>query len=202
MDRSSLIRKMNGVEHAKGSMGYPYSYISRDEDGCNYALGDILRGIVVETEQAEAGDFPANIREHFWVRGGERDGDSWMACGQLTSGVFFFFAGGCDYTGFDCQGGMSLWISNSWKNIVEHAMSRTDYDLYSSQTEVPPAEGEVPWPVLTREEFWAGYIAEYLCSHCHERNATEEEGKLCRHCQMALEEDKWRASGSTTMVGY
>lgn len=187
MERSSVIRKMNGVEHAVVQMEYPYGYIGEDEYGCHYTLEDIRRGIVVEEEQADAGDFPNNIREHFWVRGGERDGDSWMSCGQLTNGAFFFFTGGCDYTGFDCQGGMSLWVSTSWKNIVEHAMSQADYELYEQQTRVPPAEGEAPWPALSREEFWEAYRAAFLCRLCHRQHATEE-GQLCRDCQWAEED--------------
>lgn len=138
MIRSSVVRKMNGVEYAAEEyMSYPYDYIN-DEFQENYSLENILRPIIVEPDPPDIGNFPQNIREHFWVRGGENDGDSWMSCGELKNGVYFFFSGSCDYTGFDCQGGMKLVASTSWQNIVDHAMTQEEYDLYVKQTTDPP----------------------------------------------------------------
>ncbi len=118
-------------------MGYPYRFIG-PEDG--YTLESIRRGILVEKEESAAGDFPHTIREHFWIRGGEHDGDSWISCGELDNGNYFFYTASCDYTGFDCQGGMNLWVSSSWKNIIDHAMPEGHYKLYLEQTEdkLPP----------------------------------------------------------------
>ena len=191
MFRSYTIRKMNGVEHAHSCLTYPYSYIGQDEYG--YALADILRPIPVETEQAttDAGDFPRNIQEHFWIYPGENDRDSWLSCGILDNGNYFFYTGGCDYTGFDCQGGMSLWVSSSWQTIVDHAMTSADYELYEEQTKVPPAigAGEEPWPTLSSEEFWASQRALLpygapSCAECHEGGATMEYNhqQLCADC--------------------
>jgi hypothetical protein len=138
-------------------------------------LDDIRRQILVEKEQAEAGDFPHNIQEHFWVRGGENDGDSWLATGQLTTGAYFFYSGGCDYTGFDCQGGMSLWISNSWENIIDHAMTEGEYELYIHQNE-PQEEPE-------------------LCPKCQTDPATmpnefdDECERICADCFWDLDAD-------------
>lgn len=189
MPRSSTIRKMNGVQHALPCMRYPYSYIGQDDYGCNYALEDILRHIPVVTEQADAGDFPNNITEHFWIRPGENDGDYWMSCGVLTNGNYFFYTGGCDFTGFDCQGGMSLWVASSWEIIVDHAMTQGAYDLYEEQTAVPPAEaaGEEPWPTLTKQQFWAIQRANARCDDCGKKGADHEhpysESRvLCDHC--------------------
>lgn len=196
MSRSSVIRKMNGVVHALPCMAYPYGYIGRDEYGCDYALQDILRAIVTEPVAADVGDFPRNIQEHFWIRGGERDGDSWLSCGVLSNGNYFFYTGGCDYTGFDCQGGMNLWVSTSWQTIVDHAMSRSDYELYVEQTAVPPvtAAGEEPWPTLTAEQFWAAQRANSRCYDCRALGVTHDhpymEGKMiCSTCHTSEEEE-------------
>jgi hypothetical protein len=176
MSRDSTIRKMKGVFHARKCLAYPFSYIGRDDYGCDYALEQIRRDILVEKEEDKAGEgcFPHNIQEFFWIRPGCNEGDSWVACGVLVHGSYFFFTGGCDYTGFDCQGGMNLWVSNSWKNIVEHAMPQGLYDLYVDQTEVPPKEGEEPWPEMTEEEFWAEHRRHIRCYECGEKGATFE----------------------------
>lgn len=195
MSRSSVIRKMNGVRHALPCMRYPYSYVGQDEYGCDYALDDILRHIPVVTEQADAGDFPSNITEHFWIRPGRNEGDSWISCGVLSNGNYFFYTGGCDYTGFDCQGGMSLWVASSWQIIVDHAMSEAQYDLYVEQTAVPPSEGEAPWPELTEEEFWAERRRQIRCYECGEKGATVEmpymDGEmLCQSCYNNYQNDR------------
>lgn len=123
---------MVDVEKHVHEMQYPYGCI--DEEWYCYNLEDIRKPILVEEQEADAGNFPKNIQEHFWIRGGENEGDDWISCGRLTNGAFFFYTGGCDYTGFDCQGFMSLWVSNSWENIVEHAMSECEYMLFIEQT--------------------------------------------------------------------
>jgi hypothetical protein len=186
---------MNGVEHARPYLNYPYGYIGQGEYG--YALGDILRPIPVKTEQANTGDFPRNIQEHFWIYAGENDGDSWLSCGALANGNYFFYTGGCDYTGFDCQGGMSLWVSSSWKTIVDHAMTSADYELYEEQTKVPPiiAAGQEPWPILSSEEFWAAQRVSTECAECHEGGATMEYNhqQLCADCFWDVREIDRRA---------
>lgn len=176
MSRSYTIRKMNGVEHARPCMDYPYGYIRDEDEWCEYPLKDILRSIPVEGEQADAGDFPKNIQEHFWIRPGQNEGDSWLSCGVLSNGNYFFYTGGCDYTGFGCQGGMNLWVSSEWQNIVDHAMSQSEYELYEDQTKVPPATaaGEEPWPTLTREQFWAIVRANIRCDDCGKKGAENE----------------------------
>ncbi len=114
------------------TMRYPYQYIGYTNYQLRYTLDIIRKDILVETveERAEAGDFPKNIENHFWARCGENDEKPWISCGQLTNGAYFFYTGSCDYTGFDCQGGMCLWVSKSWKNIVDHAMTEQNYKDY------------------------------------------------------------------------
>ena len=132
MPRNYTICKMRDLGDLVEGMEYPYGYISESMSG--YPLAYIRRPIIVEPEQVDAGNFPHNIQEHFWIRLGENDGDSWMSVGVLTNGNYFFYTGSCDYTGFDCQGGMCLWVSSSWKNIIEHGMSEQEYDTYVTDT--------------------------------------------------------------------
>lgn len=37
---------------------------------------------------------------------GDRDGPDWVWLVQLDNGETYFYAGGCDYTGWDCQSDM------------------------------------------------------------------------------------------------
>lgn len=174
-----IIRTTKSQEQCQSEMSYPYGYIG--DNWSNYELADICRPILAETEaeQADVGDFPRNIQEHFFVRAGENDGDSWLAAGQLTNGAYFFYEGGCDYTGFDCQGGMSLWVSKSWKNIVDHAMVEGIYQLYIHQNE--PVEA-APAPI---------------CGHCKTEEATmfndiNDDGDVCADCFWDLDKEMKR----------
>ncbi len=132
-DRIIAIRQSNLTqEECMDSMGYPYNCIGTDY----YHIDDIVRFVLIESEddQANPDNFPENIEKHFWVHEGENDEDDWMACGQLTNGSYFLFTGGCGYTGFEAAGGMTLWISRSWANLVNHAMSESIYNQYIEET--------------------------------------------------------------------
>lgn len=174
-------------------MKYPFSYINHEYQG-GYSLEHIRRDILVETpeERADVGDFPNNIEELFWAQCGERDERPWWCCGQLTNGAYFYYIGSCDYTGFDCQGGMSLWVSKSWKNIIDHAIGREQYETYMclnlpEVTDVPQDEEEKP----------EGFV---YCAECGYDEGTmsyfEDEPKLCPDCfweMDAAEKRKQRA---------
>jgi hypothetical protein len=171
----TIIRTGKSQEECQAVMDYPYTYID-DEYQEHYSLDEIRRPILVEAEgvQADAGDFPKNIQEHFWVRVGENDGDSWLSVGLLTNGNYFFYEGGCDYTGFDCSGGMSLWVSKSWENIVDHAFTEEVYELYTQQK--------------------VNYL---ICAHCDDEAATmpndwNDDGDLCPDCYWDLDSAKKR----------
>jgi hypothetical protein len=182
----TIVRTNKTQEKCRQEMGYPYAYIN-DEYETRYLLDNIRRPILAEKEEdrAEAGDFPNNIQEHFWVECGERDGQPWISCGQLTNGAYFFYTGSCDYTGFDCQGGMSLWLSTSWNNIVDHAMTEGIYEQYRRQNE-------------PREEEEEEYEDRGICGHCHEEPATmpndvsDVEGDLCADCFWDLDAEMKR----------
>lgn len=131
MTRNYTIRKMTITQQILDTMGYPYDFIKSGE----YPLEEILQDICIEKEIPDPGNFPDNIQEHYWIHSGENDGDDWMAVGKLTNGSYFLYTGGCDYTGFDCQGGMRLWVNPAWERIIDYAMSNSIYKSYMDETQ-------------------------------------------------------------------
>jgi hypothetical protein len=132
--RDTRLRKMT-TPYTSDMMEYPYSCIR--EDYLGYSVDTILQPIIVEEEKDRitADTFPHTIREHIWVREGEPDGEDWISCGVLASGVYFLYQASCDFTGFDCRGDMRLWLSRSWETIVNHAMDEKVYTLYIKGTQ-------------------------------------------------------------------
>src|SRR5262245_39586798 len=48
---------------------------------------------------------------------GENDGAEWVAVVKLTDGRYAYLEAGCDYTGWDCQAGGSVWVSEDLHNL-------------------------------------------------------------------------------------
>lgn len=57
------------------------------------------------------------------LRAGENDGDPWLCLGQLKTGEFFFLSAWCDYTGWGCQDGGAITISDSLENLKQFGMT-------------------------------------------------------------------------------
>ena len=110
-------------------MEYPYSWVPE------YGVPNIQRPLLVEADIADAGSFPETIQSHLWIRPGQKEGDDWKAIGQLTNGAYFFYRGGCDYTGFDCQGGMDLWVTYNWQNLLDYVLDEETFRLFQEQTD-------------------------------------------------------------------
>ena len=102
---------------------YPFSAIE--------PLDSIFIPIIGEKESVlDAGDFPNNISKYIWGEEGENDFVDWILLCKLNNGKYAYYTAWCDYTGFDCQGGMKLYISSKLKTLVKMAMddkNRTKY---------------------------------------------------------------------------
>jgi len=53
---------------------------------------------------------------------GENDGPSWLMCGRLNDGRWFYLSAGCDYTGWDCQAGGDAQVADTLSNLKQYAM--------------------------------------------------------------------------------
>jgi hypothetical protein len=104
---------------------YPFSVIE--------PLDSIFTKLIGEKETFEdAGDFPNNISNYIWGEEGENDFVDWILLCKLSNGKYAYYTAWCDYTGFDCQGGMKLYISSKLKTLVKMAMDDKNRSKYLS----------------------------------------------------------------------
>ena len=132
----SLVLRSSVKPHRFESFDYPFGEM---EDCYNYQLENIVKPLInqgLDEAALLAGDFPRNIVQWLWSRPGQNDEDPWLLLCRLDTGAYAFYKAGCDYTGFDCQGVMTLEVSSELAYIVQNAMSNSDYDLYESETRV------------------------------------------------------------------
>ena len=133
--REHEIRRQNHKEIDKSALEYPLYYVIYS---LKFTPNIIRKTILIESvyERARHGNFPDNIREYFWINNGQNDGISWLCVGQLNTGAYFFFSAYCNTNGFEGNGDMSLYVSTSFKNIIEYGMDDDEYQLYTSETEM------------------------------------------------------------------
>jgi hypothetical protein len=95
-------------------LDYPFSFIRNDGgDGVSdefYYIKDFCKGIIGE-EPCDPGNFPHNIVEFYWIHEGAHDEEAWTCLCRLDNGYYAFYVARCDYTGFDCQGEMILYVA-------------------------------------------------------------------------------------------
>ena len=80
---------------------------------------------------------PTILSEYYWIHEGANDEDAWyllcrVSLGAATAGnnfAYVYYTASCDYTGFDCQGGMKLIASHNLKKLVESGMTEQDREL-------------------------------------------------------------------------
>ena len=113
----------------KGWYSYPFNNLNKEY--LSYGTIDIFTPIIGEKETInDIGDFPNNISKYIWGEEGEKDFIDWILLCKLSNGKYAYYTAWCDYTGFDCRGGMKLYISSKLKTLVKMAMDdkqRTKY---------------------------------------------------------------------------
>lgn len=99
------------------ALKYPFKWI-----GTEFSLEDFCRGFVDE-EPGDPGNFPNNITEYYWIKEGENDYESWDCLCKLDNGYYAYYTASCDYTGFDCQGEMLMFISKNKERLFYEGMN-------------------------------------------------------------------------------
>jgi len=107
---------------------YPFSEINNNY--YDYGINLIFTKLIGQNETfKDAENFPNNIKTYIWGQKGENDAEDWILLCKLTNGKYAYFIAWCDYTGFDCSGGMKLYISSKLDMLVNMAMD----DKYRSK---------------------------------------------------------------------
>jgi hypothetical protein len=126
--RDVQLRVQPGVSDLIPCLEYPFEFIRNGE------YDRVTQEIPGQTSE-EIGEFPDNIAEYYWISEGENDENPWMTLCKLTNGVYVFYKGECDYTGFDCQGHMKIYASKDLSVLTLYGMSSEDYDKYYKETQ-------------------------------------------------------------------
>jgi hypothetical protein len=113
-------------------LDYPFAFIrdiNNDPDYYDYNVKDFYEGLPDEEPIKEIGNFPKNISEYYWIHEGENDEEPWKLLCKIHTpkcDVYGYYTAWCDYTGFDCQGGMRLVVSKSIFNLYDKALTSKD----------------------------------------------------------------------------
>ena len=99
---------------------YPFGFIGINNE-FDYNPSEFSRGFPDE-EQLDLTNFPNNIVEYYWIKQGENDGDDWSCLCKLEGDIYAYYNASCDYTGFDCQGGMLLFVSKNKERLFSEGM--------------------------------------------------------------------------------
>lgn len=70
-------------------------------------------------------NFPNDIIDVYWYEEGKNDVEPWQFIGKLKykdSHCYVYYIANCDYTGFDCQGEMKMYISEHLSRILNNAI--------------------------------------------------------------------------------
>ncbi len=81
-------------------------------------------------------EIPRDILKVYWYKAGVNDELPWYFLGKIKykdTHRYVFYIGECDYTGFDCQGYMKLYISKHFSRILSLAVTGV---LYSEMHDV------------------------------------------------------------------
>ena len=111
---------------------YPFSYLDEFDLTPHVMIGECV--------EAKVEDFPLCITHYYWIHQGINDEVPWRALFQDRDKLrnilrYGFYLGECDYTGFDCQGSMRLFVSDHIDILIEKALTDADYVLYIRETD-------------------------------------------------------------------
>lgn len=131
------------AEPDRAAFEYPFACISCDdeEEGpyTSYDTADFCEGLLGEEKDGlSCGKFPNNIVEFYWLHEGHHDEDAWECLCKLDNGNYAYYTAWCDYTGFDCQGGMKLIVSKDLKRLFYEGLTDRSRETCLKEKKTPP----------------------------------------------------------------
>jgi hypothetical protein len=132
---ASIASNVSALDPRK--MDIPFMYIHKQ---FGYSVESIYR-ILLTQPTLDLGTFPDTfpntISEYYWIQEGQPSVKPWIALGKLNSGTHFYYIAssnsdedGVFFKNKKPSGMMHLWLSNSYSDIINWAMSGPDYEAY------------------------------------------------------------------------
>lgn len=78
-----------------------------------------------------------DVAEVLHISVGEKDERDWLLVGRLKSGLYFFLAAGCDYSGWDCQSDGRAYVGRSLDDVSSVITTEERIRLTSQQASTP-----------------------------------------------------------------
>ena len=143
----SITKKLNKVKmnDFKKAFDYPFSFIKGGENYHysderylieNFTLTMFNKNLKSEKIDLNLINFPEDIMEVYGYQEGINDEKPWHFVGKIkykNTHKYIYYIASADYTGFDCQGDMKMYISKSLKRILKYAIEeKTYHNLYFS----------------------------------------------------------------------
>ena len=94
-------------------------------------------------------EFPRSLTRVYFYSGSTHTDSTWLLVGQMTNSYgqikYVFFHAWCDYTGFECQSGMNLYVADSLKDLVQFGLSTEQRDQFYCFQTLQPIKKKLPW---------------------------------------------------------
>ena len=123
-------KKMDYLDKFNKAFEYPFSFLNTGNKDKRYELKNIIKMMFNKNMKPEKMNinkfyFPKNIIEVFWFEKGIPDEKPWQfigIAGYKNKKKFVYYIADSDYTGFDCQGDMKLYVSRSLRRLLRKAV--------------------------------------------------------------------------------
>ena len=132
--RTDSLTRGHGPFNSIGSVFHGYSHdsdadsLASDDEGVevgchdnDYRVKTIVRPIP-GVAALDAGTFPNNISEYYWINDGKNDEHPWYVLGRLNNGAYFYFIASCNFSGFECEGQMALYLAPNLQTLYDNGM--------------------------------------------------------------------------------
>lgn len=114
---------------------YPFSFLGTEDYEWEEIYCPLIPGerpddlSLIDVDVEEIKFFHKNIKDVLFIRPGENDEISWQLVAKLKNNVYIFYVASCDYTGFDCRGGMRIYASYSFDFLMTTLSDKQKKDL-------------------------------------------------------------------------
>lgn len=117
------------MEHFYNAFEYPFGFINcrgiSDYHTEDFTVTMFDNNLKSENIDIKSIIFPNDIIDVYWYEEGKNDEEPWQFIGKIKykdSHCYVYFIANCDYTGFDCQGEMKMYISEYLSRILNNAV--------------------------------------------------------------------------------